>query len=75
MKQTITENPSVEYFEKVLPKWKIPTAGQQVTFDNLAAGVTKVRVYMWIEGQDVDCENMASGTNVNFNVQFSKASA
>ena len=30
---------------------------------------------MWIEGQDVDCENMASGTNVNFNVQFSKASA
>ena len=46
-----------------------------MTFDNLAAGVTKVRVYMWIEGQDVDCENMASGTNVNFNVQFSKASA
>ena len=27
---------------------------------------------MWIEGQDVDCENNASGSDISFNVQFSK---
>lgn len=37
---------------------------------SLQAGITKVRVYMWIEGQDVDCENTASGTDITFNVQF-----
>ena len=38
---------------------------------SLLEGVTKVRVYMWIEGQDVDCENNASGTDISFNVHFS----
>ena len=37
----------------------------------LAKGVTKLRIYMWIEGQDVDCENAASGGNVSFNLQLS----
>ena len=36
----------------------------------LTAGITKVRVYMWIEGQDVDCENTASGTDISYNLQF-----
>lgn len=36
----------------------------------LNAGITKVRVYMWIEGQDVDCENSASGGNVTFGLQL-----
>lgn len=26
----------------------------------LSNGITKVRIYMWVEGQDVDCENNAS---------------
>ena len=39
---------------------------------SLNKGVTKVRVYMWIEGQDVDCENNASVGNVSLNLQFSK---
>ena len=38
----------------------------------LTAGITKVRVYMWIEGQDVDCENNASIGNITLNLQFSK---
>ena len=25
---------------------------------------------MWIEGQDVDCENNASGTDISYNLQF-----
>ena len=25
---------------------------------------------MWVEGQDVDCENSASGTDITFDLQF-----
>ena len=39
-------------------------------FLSIEAGITKVRVYMWVEGQDVDCDNSASGTDITFNVQF-----
>ena len=35
------------------------------------SGATKYRVYMWIEGQDIDCENNASGTDLEFNLSFS----
>lgn len=38
---------------------------------NLDAGITKVRFYLWIEGQDVDCENTASGSSISYNMQFS----
>ena len=34
-------------------------------------GITKVRVYMWVEGQDVDCEDKASGGSLSFNLAFS----
>ncbi|MDD2625715.1 MAG: hypothetical protein PHR55_03050 [Bacilli bacterium] len=33
--------------------------------------ITKMRIYMWVEGQDVDCENSASGANITFDLQFS----
>ena len=36
----------------------------------LKPGVTKMRIYMWLEGQDVDCYTGASGTYLNFNLQF-----
>lgn len=39
-------------------------------FITLEAGITKFRVYMWIEGQDVDCDNSASGTDIAYNIQF-----
>ena len=55
-----------------------PAAGiEQTAFKPvflLPAGVTKVRVYMWIEGQDVDCENNASGGDITFDLQFSSNS-
>ena len=56
-----------------------PTISTTKDFDtqqsllNLKAGITKVRIYMWVEGQDVDCENNASGTDISFNVQITKA--
>ena len=34
-------------------------------------GVTKIRVYMWLEGQDVDCENNASVGEISLNLQLS----
>ncbi len=37
----------------------------------LSSGVTKYRFYIWIEGQDIDCENNASGTNLEYNLKFS----
>lgn len=38
---------------------------------SLTSGITKYRIYMWIEGQDVDCENNASGGSVTFDLQIS----
>lgn len=38
---------------------------------DLKKGITKVRIYMWVEGQDVDCENNASGSDITYDVQFS----
>ena len=35
------------------------------------AGITKVRIYMWIEGQDYDCEDHASGGSLTYSLQFS----
>lgn len=48
----------------------IPSSTYLNAFD-VAEGVTKVRVYIWIEGQDVDCEDRASGGQMTVNLQFS----
>ncbi len=37
---------------------------------SLSAGVTKIRVYIWIEGQDIDCDTSASGAFLTFNIGF-----
>ena len=37
---------------------------------SLKAGITKVRMYMWIEGQDVDCADDAPGSNIAFELQL-----
>jgi len=48
-------------------------AGEVPSFEigGLKAGISKLRVYFWIEGQDIDCENNASGTDVQFALKFS----
>ena len=33
--------------------------------------IQKYRVYMWVEGQDVDCENSASGSYMFYSLSFS----
>ncbi len=54
----------------------VPTAYSNtspIPFATLAAGVTKYRVYWWVEGQDVDTENGATGTNMKLDLAFSIA--
>lgn len=48
----------------------VPGTNYQQIF-NLEPGITKIRVYFWIEGQDYDCENSASGGNITLNLQMS----
>lgn len=59
-----------DYFSNVTPSYKtVKSFEENQNIFSLKAGITKVRMYMWIEGQDVDCENNASGANINFNVE------
>lgn len=37
---------------------------------NWTPEIHRIRCYMWIEGQDVDCEDNASGTDLAYNIQF-----
>ena len=48
----------------------IPTSSYISAFP-VVEGVTKIRMYLWIEGQDVDCEDHASGSALTYNLQFS----
>ncbi len=52
------------------PASGIPTT-QYIQAFEVEEGITKVRIYMWIEGQDVDCEDHASGSALAFSLQFS----
>ena len=45
-------------------------SGTHTELMTLKPGVTKLRIYMWIEGQDIDCENNASGGTLIFNLGF-----
>lgn len=59
-------------FKQVTPGLK--TQDGALTTDQswftLNAGITKVRFYLWVEGQDYDCENNASGDAISFNMNF-----
>ena len=65
---------SNEYFSLVNPSVKLEKSffgsGTKREIFKLKEGITKVRLYLWIEGQDVDCEDNASGANLKFNLQF-----
>ena len=68
---TLTTSPSADHFAKVTTAWSTPQTMTAQDYGNLKAGITKIRVYMWVEGQDVDCENGASGTDIAYTIQFS----
>lgn len=83
IKAPIAANPAVDYqskvdtyFGQVTPDIQTPEGntanGEYKTLFNLAAGINKIRIYGWVEGQDYDCENNASGSNITYNIQISK---
>lgn len=64
----------IDSFTQITPSYSTgvdyTSTSTPVTAFSLKQGVTKVRIYMWIEGQDVDCENTASGSDATFKVEF-----
>lgn len=46
------------------------SGGTNQKITDLLPSVTKVRIYMWIEGQDVDCEDNASYGDITFDLKF-----
>ena len=50
---------------------QFPDTAHDAAGNDLTNGVTKFRIYMWVEGQDIDAENYASGTFVEYNLSFS----
>ena len=68
-----TDNPLL--FADVEPANFIKTAKgfttAELTDMVIKAGVTKYRIYMWIEGQDYDCSDSASGSDIRYDLVLS----
>lgn len=59
-------------FRRVNVDYLTPTNFENnVEMFNLPRGITKIRVYIWIEGQDVDCEDNSSVGDIDFDFQLS----
>lgn len=73
-KANATDNAT--YFGNTTMKYSTnETFADRFAFLSLKSGITKVRIYMWIEGQDVDCENNASGGSITYNLQITTEAA
>ena len=67
---------NTDYFDTLLTTLVTSNVDQSTGFPDttvvtVGAGITKIRVYIWIEGQDVDCENsvtLGSGISVKLNL-------
>lgn len=59
------------FFQDVQPDYlTVEEFTDYVPVFTLPEGITKMRLYMWVEGQDVDAENTASGGNAIFSIQL-----
>ena len=70
----ITSNDS-EYFGEVNHIIRTDSNFRTTDSDNiylfdLPEGYSKIRIYAWLEGQDVDCINDLNGSNFLFNLNF-----
>lgn len=61
-----------ENYVKVDTIGTLATPTSYTAIFSLATGITKMRIYFWVEGQDVDCENNASGTGISLNIALSQ---
>lgn len=62
-----TNNPFTNTINGAAINATIATAASAAKID-VNAGITRVRVYMWMEGNDVDCANDVAGATINFNL-------
>ena len=46
------------------------TSGSTDTGIIVKGGITKMRIYMWLEGQDLDCGDSASGSDIRFDLSL-----
>lgn len=44
--------------------------GDNIALFDVGIGISKIRIYVWVEGQDVDCINDISGSDFNINLNF-----
>ncbi len=68
----VLNSTSATYFSQVTPGIKT-AAGTRTSDDDiftLQPGITKYRVYWWVEGQDVDAENNATGSYMTLKLVF-----
>lgn len=67
----LTSNDST-YFESLGDKLIRTNRGEEGVQNlfKVQGGISKIRIYMWIEGQDVDCENSVSGTSFETTLNF-----
>ena len=66
-----TEDLFPEYFKKVNVAYKSKADNtNNINIFDVPLGITRIRVYIWLEGQDVDCENYSAIGNINFKFQF-----
>ena len=67
----IDQTDKSSYFTSVNPKVStIQGFSANQTLMSIPAGITKVRIYMWLEGQDVDMENKTSGSALRYNLEL-----
>lgn len=66
------------FFTTITPDYKTKSdfgknGTDKLPIFTLEPGITKIRVYCWIEGQDYDCENDASGGNIALDLQITRS--
>lgn len=63
---------SPQFFSLVTPNITSGVAGlsQNQSLGFFDRGITKVRIYIWLEGQDYDCEDNSSGGHISVNFEF-----
>lgn len=64
-----------EYIEKIDSYYAAKAGKQAPTFTIPANSYYKVTIYIWLEGQDVDCTNEISGSDLEIAITFKKEAA
>lgn len=71
LKETTDLTKYGDFFQLVTPAIRTDASHNEIdTGIDIEPGVTKYRVYFWVEGQDVDAENNATGHDMVLNLEF-----